>query len=114
MKRTENILIEDSDYELLQEVLPDSPCDSCDLGLACCGCPEERNYSEKVKPYKDSGVYEAALAVKRINTAGSKMEDLQNEIKEECGYLREQGFDLNRLFGSGEKVSHPVKKLDIF
>lgn len=114
MKRTENILIEDSDYELLQEVLPDSPCDSCDLSLACCGCPEERNYSEKVKPYKDSGVYEAALAVKRINTAGSKMEDLQNEIKEECGYLREQGFDLNRLFGSGEKVSHPVKKLDIF
>ncbi len=114
MNRTENILIEDSDYELLQEVLPDSPCDSCDLGLACCGCPEERNYSEKVKPYKDSGVYEAALAVKRINTAGSKMEDLQNEIKEECGYLREQGFDLNRLFGSGEKVSHPVKKLDIF
>ncbi len=114
MKITENILIEDSDYELLQEVLPDSPCDSCDLGLACCGCPEERNYSEKVKPYKDSGVYEAALAVKRINTAGSKMEDLQNEIKEECGYLREQGFDLNRLFGSGEKVSHPVKKLDIF
>ncbi len=114
MKRTENILIEDSDYELLQEVLPDSPCDSCDLGLACCGCPEERNYSEKVKPYKDSGVYEAALAVKRINTAGSKMEDLQNEIKEECGYLREQGFDLNRLFGSGEKVSHPVKKLNAF
>ena len=114
MKRTEKTLIEDSDYELLQEVLPDSPCDSCDLGLACCGCPEERNYSEKVKPYKDSGVYEAALAVKRINTAGSKMEDLQNEIKEECGYLREQGFDLNRLFGSGEKVSHPVKKLDIF
>jgi|InofroStandDraft_1065614.scaffolds.fasta_scaffold08063_4 hypothetical protein len=114
MKRTENILIEDSDYELLQEVLPDSPCDSCDLGLACCGCPEERNYSEKVKPYKDSGVYEAALAVKRINTAGSKMEDLQNEIKEECGYLREQGFDLNRLFNSEEKVSHPVKKLNAF
>ena len=114
MKRTENILIEDSDYELLQEVLPDSPCDSCDLGLACCGCPEERNYSEKVKPYKDSGVYEAALAVKRINTAGSKMEDLQNEIKEECGYLREKGFDLNRLFNSEEKVSHPVKKLNAF
>ena len=114
MKRTEYILIEDSDYELLQEVLPDSPCDSCDLGLACCGCPEERNYSEKVKPYKDSGVYEAALAVKRINTAGSKMEDLQNEIKEECGYLREQGFDLNRLFNSEEKVSHPVKKLNAF
>ena len=114
MKRTENILIEDSDYELLQEVLPDSPCDSCDLGLACCGCPVERNYSEKVKPYKDSGVYEAALAVKRINTAGSKMEDLQNEIKEECGYLREQGFDLNRLFNSEEKVSHPVKKLNAF
>ena len=114
MKRTENILIEDSDYELLQEVLPDSPCDSCDLGLACCGCPEGRKYSEKVKPYKDSGVYEAALAVKRINTAGSKMEDLQNEIKEECGYLREQGFDLNRLFNSEEKVSHPVKKLNAF
>ena len=114
MKRTGNILIEDSDYELLQEVLPDSPCDSCDLGLACCGCPEERNYSEKVKPYKDSGVYEAALAVKRINTAGSKIEDLQNEIKKECGYLREQGFDLNRLFNSEEKVSHPVKKLNAF
>lgn len=109
MKGTENILIEDSDYELLQKVLPDSPCDSCGAGMACYGCPEGRNYSEKVKPYKDSGVYEAALAVKRINIAGNKMADLQNEIKKECGYLREQGFDLNRLFNSEEKVSHPVK-----
>ena len=52
MKRTENILIEDSDYELLQKVLPDNPCDRCSLGMACCGCPEGRDYSEKVKPYK--------------------------------------------------------------
>ena len=114
MKRTENILIEDSDYELLQNVLPDNPCDRCSLGMACCGCPEGRDYSEKVKPYKDSGIYEAALAVKRINTAGNKMAGLQNEIKKECRYLREQGFDLNRLFGSEEKVSHPVKKLNAF
>ena len=47
MKRTENILIEDSDYELLQNVLPDNPCDRCSLGMACCGCPEGRDYSEK-------------------------------------------------------------------
>lgn len=114
MKRTENILIEDSDYELLQKVLPDNPCDSCGMGAACCGCPKGRNYSEKIKPYKDSGIYEAALAVKHINTAGNKMAGLQNEIKKECGYLREQGFDLNRLFGSGEKVSRSVKKLNAF
>ncbi len=35
MKRTGNILIEDSDYELLQKVLPDNPCDSCGVGSVC-------------------------------------------------------------------------------
>lgn len=114
MKRITNVLIEDSDYELLEKVLPDNPCDGCGAGVGCCGCPSGKDYGEKVKLYKDAGIYEVAMAVKRINTAENKMTVLQKEIKKECGYLREQGFDLNRLFGNKKVHSCSVKKLKAF
>lgn len=54
------------DVELIKRYLPDSPCKSCDAGIGCCGCPEQRDYEATyVKPLKDAGVYEYAVQYNR-------------------------------------------------
>lgn len=90
--------MERNDYGLLKR-LADNPCDNCDSGTGCCACQKAIAYNEAVKMYGNSDIYKAARAVRFINTAGDKMAVLQNQIKKECSYLREQGFDLKRIFG---------------
>lgn len=88
----------ESDYGLLKR-LSDNPCDNCDSGTGCCGCQKASVYNEAVKMYKNSDIYKAAMAVRFINTTGDEIAVLQNQLKKECSYLREQGFDLKRIFG---------------
>ena len=61
------------DKELLKTVLPPMPCDHCGFKQGCCGCPEYTEYRQKVQEYKNAGVYEMALEIRR-------REDLLNEI----------------------------------
>ena len=72
---------------------------NCDSGTGCCGCQKASVYNEAVKMYKNSDIYKAAMDVRFINTTGDEIAVLQNQLKKECSYLREQGFDLKRIFG---------------
>lgn len=54
------------DRELLKQLLPKNPCDGCGDVIGCCGCPDGRDYAEKVRPYKDANIYDIALTIRRI------------------------------------------------
>ena len=37
-------ILEDGDKLLIFSKLPKDPCKSCDMGIACCGCPDGTKY----------------------------------------------------------------------
>lgn len=66
--------------ELLKKPLPENPCSTCGMGVACCGCHHGRMYLEQVEPYKKLGVYDIACELRRITEIKRKMEEMQNEL----------------------------------
>lgn len=54
MKRETIITYDESDYELLRKHLDDAPrpCKSCNMGAACCGCPDAREWDKQHQDIK--------------------------------------------------------------
>lgn len=66
--------------KLLKKPLPENPCSTCNMGVACCGCPEGREYLERVEPYKELGVYDIACELRDITSMERELEEKQKEI----------------------------------
>ena len=96
MKKVEIIEYTQEDYELLKKPLPNDPCSTCRAGYECCGCPEEREYASKVKPYKDAGIYEVAVLLNRRKININKMEELTKEIAKIDNDLFGEKFSLDK------------------
>lgn len=56
--------------------IPDSPCAKCDMGMACCGCPADTAYREDMKPYKEAGIMNIAIQLKRAYNLQKKSDEL--------------------------------------
>lgn len=82
------------DYKLLHSILPDYPCKNCSEFQSCCGCPNGNEYYEKIKSYKNNGIFNIATTLK---TADDSLKDLLayfnsffdciDELKEYCKYM---------------------------
>lgn len=90
MEIIKNYKLSENDIELLKNILPDNPCCDCYIGSACCGCPEGGKYERQVKPYKEAGIYEIALNIKKsrmikriIKAREEELEALINSIPQE-------------------------------
>lgn len=80
----------EEDKRLLATPLPDDPCETrCSESerRACCGCPDGHAYAKAVEPYKENGIYEIALALRRrrklkesLDKNARKLERLTNGI----------------------------------
>lgn len=75
------IIFTDEDFELLSKKIPKSPCLKCDE-RGCCGCPDERYYHEKIKPYKDAGIFEYAETIRKIRNMNDDIKNLKRKINE--------------------------------
>lgn len=53
------------DIELLKQAkdLPENPCNACRDSFACCGCPTETEYQQKIAPYKERNVLSTAVQI---------------------------------------------------
>lgn len=80
MKVTQVYEFSDADLKLLQETLPDNPCDDCPDRHYCCGCPKQSKYVEQIKPYKYAGVYDIACSIKEYRKINSRIKHYQREI----------------------------------
>lgn len=66
--------------ELLKKLLPKNPCSTCEMGPACCGCTEGREYLERVKPYKELGIYDIACELRDIASMEKEIKEKQKEV----------------------------------
>lgn len=66
--------------ELLKAPLPKNPCSTCSMGAACCGCPDGREYLERIKSYKELNVYDIACQLRDIAEIEKEIRKKQNEI----------------------------------
>lgn len=71
----------DEDFELLSKKIPTSPCIKCD-DATCCGCPEERYYNEKIKPYREAGIFEYAETIRKIRNINDDIKTLKRKLNE--------------------------------
>lgn len=69
--------------ELLKTPLPKNPCATCNMGVACCGCPDGRMYHEKVEPYKKLGVYDIACDLRDIAKRQKEIADIKARLPKE-------------------------------
>lgn len=90
MKIIQTVEYTTEDRKLLKQLLPKNPCDSCGAGVGCCGCPNGRDYEEKVRPYKDANIYDIALTIRKIHDIKqnirleeAEIEHLKNSIPKE-------------------------------
>lgn len=82
------------DYKLLHSILPTSPCKDCSEYQSCCGCLNGNKYCEKIKLYRNNGIFEIATSLK---IADDSLKDLLadfnsffdciDELKEYCKYI---------------------------
>lgn len=75
-------ILEDGDKLLIFSKLPKDPCKSCDMGIACCGCPDETKYQNRIQPYKDHKVLEWAMESNEYYSLIKQIESLQKKQKE--------------------------------
>ena len=66
--------------ELLKEPLPENPCSTCSMGVACCGCPDGRLYLEQTKRYKQLGVYDIACELRDIASMEKEIKEKKKEV----------------------------------
>lgn len=69
----------EEDKKLLNTPLPLNPCDKCNLGGGCCGCPDVRKYEEAVAPYRAARVYSDALLITELDKLGDRINNLVRE-----------------------------------
>lgn len=68
------------DIELLKKPIPTSPCITCRNTMECCGCPEKREYNEKIKPYKEANIIDIARELLDITNMEKKIEEMQKRV----------------------------------
>lgn len=66
--------------ERLKRLLPKNPCSTCNMGVACCDCTEGREYLERVKPYKELGIYDIACELRDIASMEKEIKEKQKEV----------------------------------
>lgn len=76
--------------ELLKKPLPKNPCSTCNMGVACCGCPEGREYLDRVEPYKELGVYDIACELRDIASMEKEIKEKQKEVADMKAKLPEK------------------------
>lgn len=69
--------------KLLKKPLPENPCSTCNMGVACCGCPDGRMYREKAEPYKNLGVYDIACDLRDIAKRQKEIADIKARLPKE-------------------------------
>lgn len=75
------IVFSEEDKKLLSQPLPQNPCDYClTKRWSCCGCDKQRSYDEKIKPYKDSGIFEYKMIIDEIKEKKLKIMWTQGKI----------------------------------
>lgn len=92
MKIIQTVEFTDEDRQLLKQLLPKDPCNGCNLGVGCCGCPEGYDYAEKVRPYKDANIYDIALDIRKIHDIKQNMKLEEDEIKNLMESIPEELF----------------------
>lgn len=78
------------DIELLKKPIPTLPCTTCRNTRACCGCPERREYNEKVKPYKEANIIDIARELLDITDMEKKIEKMQKQVADMKANLPEE------------------------
>ena len=66
--------------ELLKKPLPENPCSTCSMGVACCGCLDGRLYLEQTKRYKQLGVYDIACKLRDIASMEKEIKEKKKEV----------------------------------
>ena len=78
------------DIELLKQAkdLPENPCNACRDSFACCGCPAETEYQQKIAPYKERNLLSSAVQInhfvhrsREIRESLLELEELYESIK---------------------------------
>ena len=59
--------------------IPDCPCAKCNVGMACCGCPADTAYKKDMKDYKDNGIMDIAIQLKRAYNLEKEATRLNSE-----------------------------------
>lgn len=80
----------DEDFELLSKTLPSNPCDDCRDRFCCCGCPTGTEYDNRIKPYKDAGIFGYAVTLKEIREANNLIKKTKRDMKELIGTLPDE------------------------
>lgn len=103
--------------ELLKKELPDNPCFKCSQRCACCGCPDGKKYRQAVQPYRDRGIYELALKLKRQKKIQREIMVLKNESKnitdEIMTTYSEHATKLERLLCVDAKTDNTLISKDV-
>lgn len=96
MKKEIIVKFEDKDFELLKGDIPSSPCRRCTPAerAACCGCPKEREYRQKMQPFIDAGIEEYADVFLDLY---EKLDDLRNIKKEIQSNIESLPGELRKL-----------------
>ena len=83
MKRETIITYDESDYELLRKHLDDAPrpCKSCNMGVACCGCPDAREWDKQHQDIKDAGLVEALDLLWSYRDEECELRDMKSELR---------------------------------
>lgn len=96
MKKIVTYQLDEEDIELLKKEIPDNPCNiKCHGGfIGCCVCPDICEYADTVKIYKDKGIFNIALEIKRIKENKKQIQQLQEKIKE----LEEESIKIEKKY----------------
>lgn len=81
MKVTITTTYEDGDMEIVKNA-PPSPCERCDMGAACCGCPERRVWDERYgDEIRKRHLEDAVRAYHAYTRAMEKTQVAQSELR---------------------------------
>lgn len=81
--------LKDGDFRLITERKQD-PCIKCTMGVACCGCPESREYRQFIDQVKAAGV----LTLRQKYQAYAEIQDRINELRRQIGLLGDEQENL--------------------
>lgn len=70
----------DEDFELLSKPIPLNPCNDCRDRFGCCGCQAGTEYGNRIKPYKDAGIFGYAVTLKEIRDANNLIKETKRKI----------------------------------
>lgn len=70
-------------HDILQGIWYEDPCEKCRARTdgSCCGCPDERAYRDKIKPYVDSLGEDTFFEVCAVGRLTVQVNDIQRKLK---------------------------------